>query len=61
MGFINDISLIAIIMIILSLIGFSVLLKAVTDRIKKEKYCVDISGGFKAPCDCTGNCKIKVK
>lgn len=26
---------------------------------KKEGYCVDISGGFKADCDCNGYCEIR--
>jgi hypothetical protein len=24
---------------------------------KKEKYCVDISGGIKSSCDCSGYCE----
>jgi hypothetical protein len=24
---------------------------------KKENYCVDISGGFKSSCDCSGYCE----
>jgi len=42
----------------LLLLGIVVILCVILYRMdRKEHYCVDISGGFKPPCDCTGYCE----
>lgn len=45
-----------IIFIILDIIVIILLIIMIAKEKSKEKYCVDISGGFKAPCDCQGDC-----
>jgi len=37
----------------------ALLLASVVKLDSKENYCVDISGGFKAPCDCLGYKEVK--
>lgn len=45
---------------IVLLVAILVILGIVMAKLnKKEGYCVDISGGFKPPCDCGGNCVMK--
>lgn len=42
--------------VIIVLVMVVVLIKV--NNKKKESYCVDISGGFKAPCDGVGRCVV---
>jgi hypothetical protein len=46
--------------VIIVLIMIVVLIKVNKKDSKAENYCVDISGGFKAPCDGVGRCVVDV-
>lgn len=42
--------------LLLSTVGILIATLVILNKKKKEKYCVDISGGFKNSCRCESGC-----